>query len=329
MSLKEEFLALLESDVEFRYAVAGKLGLLELLKRLDSIEAELKALLESFNKLHEEQVKLREDFNRHEEEGARRFKAFEEEMRRLREDFNKHEAESAKRFLAVEEQLAKLREDFNKHEEEDAKRFQAVEEHLKRHDEELKALREDFNKLHSEQVKLREDFNRHGVEEAKRFKSFEDEMRKLREDLKSMSKELSDVKTRLTRVERTLEELTLDVEEEARSFIKHRAREKLGVDVEVKQLVLPDLELNIYAAAGDLCIAGEATVRAGVGVLRRLEEKLRVLRSRYPERLRPRVVPLIYTSLATPDLVEEAKARGVWVLKATGDITPPPHPWRA
>ena len=51
MSLKEEFLALLESDVEFRYAVAGKLGLLELLRRLDSIEAELKALREDFNSM--------------------------------------------------------------------------------------------------------------------------------------------------------------------------------------------------------------------------------------------------------------------------------------
>ena len=227
MSLKEEFLALLESDVEFRYAVAGKLGFLELLRRLDSIEAE------------------------------------------------------------------------------------------------LKALREDFNKLHEEQVKLREDFNRHGVEEAKRFKSFEDEMRKLREDLKSMSKELSDVKTRLTRVERTLEELTLDVEEEARSFIKHRAREKLGVDVEVKQLVLPDLELNIYAAAGDLCILGEATVRAGLSTLRDLLDKLDELKARYPAVLRPRVVLVIYTSLPTPDLVEEARSLGVWLLKATEDYTEP------
>jgi len=51
LSLKEEFLALLESDVEFRYAVAGKLDLLELLRRLDSIEAELKALREDFNSM--------------------------------------------------------------------------------------------------------------------------------------------------------------------------------------------------------------------------------------------------------------------------------------
>jgi len=35
------------------------------------------------------------------------------ELKALREDFNRHEAENAKRFKAFEEQMAKLREDFN------------------------------------------------------------------------------------------------------------------------------------------------------------------------------------------------------------------------
>ena len=36
--LKKEFLELLKKDAEFRYAVAGYLGLLEILKRLDRLE---------------------------------------------------------------------------------------------------------------------------------------------------------------------------------------------------------------------------------------------------------------------------------------------------
>jgi hypothetical protein len=48
--LKQRLLKLLREDEEFRYAVAGLLGLEEILKRLDK---------------HEEQlVKLREDMNR-------------------------------------------------------------------------------------------------------------------------------------------------------------------------------------------------------------------------------------------------------------------------
>jgi hypothetical protein len=50
MTLKEEFLALLEKDKEFRYAVVGLLGFEEILRRLDKHEEEL--------------VKLREDLNR-------------------------------------------------------------------------------------------------------------------------------------------------------------------------------------------------------------------------------------------------------------------------
>ena len=148
-ALKKRFLKLLEEDVEFRYMVAGYLGISEVLKRLDSLSNEQV-------KLREEQIKLRE------------------------------------------EQI----------------------------------------RLRKEQVKLRRDFN---------------EMLRL---VKAMD-------LRLGRVERTLEKLTVDVEDEARSVLKHRLRGEYGLDVEVGSLSLPDLELNIYGVSGDLCIVGEATVRGG------------------------------------------------------------------
>jgi len=55
MSLKDEFLNLLERDREFRYAVAGYLGLDEILKRLDRNEQRLielrEDMMEGFNLL--------------------------------------------------------------------------------------------------------------------------------------------------------------------------------------------------------------------------------------------------------------------------------------
>lgn len=54
VKLKREILKLLKEDEEFRYAVAGFLGLDEILKRLDKHTEEL-------IKLREEQIKLRED----------------------------------------------------------------------------------------------------------------------------------------------------------------------------------------------------------------------------------------------------------------------------
>jgi len=184
---------------------------------------------------------------------------------------------------------------------------------LDRHEEELVKLREDFNRLREDMI---EGFKRH-----------EEELVKLREDfnraLQAIDKRFEVMDRRLTRVERTLEKLTVDVEDEARSIIRYRLREELGLDIELGSLVLPDLEIDIYGVADDLCVIGEATVRGGVSVLDKLLEKAEVLRSRYPDELRPKTIMVIYASLALPELVDEAKKRGVWLLKATGDYYKP------
>jgi hypothetical protein len=84
--LKSRMLRLLREDEEFRYAVAGLLGLEEILKRLDRHEAELVRLREDMNKLREDMV-----------EGFRRYDG---ELIRLREDmvegFRRHDIELAK-----------------------------------------------------------------------------------------------------------------------------------------------------------------------------------------------------------------------------------------
>ncbi len=65
VKFKEDFLKLLDTDLEFRYAVAGYLGLSEILKRLDRLEdgqnrlwEEVKALREGQEKLWEGQKRL-------------------------------------------------------------------------------------------------------------------------------------------------------------------------------------------------------------------------------------------------------------------------------
>ncbi|MCS7094729.1 MAG: DUF3782 domain-containing protein [Thaumarchaeota archaeon] len=78
--LKRELLRLLKEDEEFRYAVAGLLGLEEILRRLDRHEEEL--------------VKLREDMNRG-------FARYDSELTKLREDMNRG-------FTAVEKQISAL-----------------------------------------------------------------------------------------------------------------------------------------------------------------------------------------------------------------------------
>lgn len=192
---------------------------------------------------------------------------------------------------------------------------------LDRMEAEQAKMRADFNRMQEEIVRLRADFNRMIEYFEKRFENLERRLSQVEKRLSGIEDRVSHMDRRLTRVERTLEKLTLDIEEEARSFVAHRLRQ-MGIEIAIGSLVLPDLELNIYGATDELCVLGEARVRAGPSALRELKRKIGELEKKYPGLLRPKRILLIYTSLATPELVAEAEEEGIWILKATGDIVP-------
>ena len=254
-TLKTKFLELLEKDKEFRYTVAGYLGVLEVLKRLDK-------LCEEQVKLREEQAKINMELTKLREEQIK----ISQEQKRLSEKFNK------------------LSQEFNQ-------------------------LRMDFNELRKEQIKLRIDFNELRKEQIK----LREEQKKLREDFNKMYKTFNQ---RLNRIERTLEKLTIDIEEEARSIIKYELK-KNGINIELTSLTLPELEINIYGAINDMCIIGEATIRGGIKIVNELINKIEILKRKYPNLLRRKIIPVIYAALPLPELIEEAKRRNIWLLKAT------------
>ncbi|MEN3048620.1 MAG: hypothetical protein ABDH63_07590, partial [Candidatus Caldarchaeales archaeon] len=82
VDLKREMLRLLEEDEEFRYAVAGRIGLLEILKRLDRLEEEQRNLRETVTKLWESNNRLWENQNKLWEE----VRGLREEQKRLWEE---------------------------------------------------------------------------------------------------------------------------------------------------------------------------------------------------------------------------------------------------
>ncbi|MEM2587868.1 MAG: hypothetical protein QXV23_06175 [Candidatus Bathyarchaeia archaeon] len=281
-SLKREFLELLDKDLEFRYAVAGYLGLSEILKRLDTLAKEQIELRREQVKLAEEQVKLREEQTK-----------IWTEMRALREEQAKIWAE----IKAIREEQTKIWVEIAGLREEQTKiwtEISGLREEQARIWAEIKALREEQTKIWAEIAGLREDFNR-------------------------MYRQLD---IRLTRVERTLEKITLDIEEEARIIVKYRLRE-MGYEVEIGSLILPEAEINIYGTSNEICIIGEASVRAPANIFDKINSSLEKLRTLYPDTLRPKILKVVYTSLAMPDLIERAEKEGIWVLKATGDIVKP------
>jgi uncharacterized protein YoxC len=83
--LKEKFLELLDKDKEFRYAVAGYLGLADILKRLDRLEEIQTKILEEIKEIRIEQNKLWENQNKMWEE----IKALKENQEKLWENQNK------------------------------------------------------------------------------------------------------------------------------------------------------------------------------------------------------------------------------------------------
>ncbi|MEM0454591.1 MAG: hypothetical protein QXM81_01985 [Nitrososphaerota archaeon] len=206
--LKREFLRLLEEDEEFRYAVAGRIGILEVLKRLDRHESHIVEMLKRLDRLEENQNRLWEN---------------------------------------------------------------------------VKALREGQNRLWEEVRDMRKTINRMSV---------------------------------------TLERLTISVEEEAASFIRHNVRERLGVDIRLGRAFVDATEIDLYGTDGDLCVIGEATVRLGTNLVEELIKKVELLKAKRPDMLRRRLIKVIYADYATPEAIELAKERKVWVLKWSGDLTP-------
>jgi hypothetical protein len=101
-------LRLLKEDEEFRYAVAGLLGLEEILKRLDRNEQELVRLREDMVKGFErhdlELAKLREDM-------TKGFERHDREIQRLTEEMNKLREDMIKGFERHDMEIARLRED--------------------------------------------------------------------------------------------------------------------------------------------------------------------------------------------------------------------------
>jgi chromosome segregation ATPase len=184
--------------------------------------------------------------------------------------------------------------------------------------EEVRALREGQNTLWEKTNTLWENVNKLWEE----VRALREGQNRLWEEVRAMRGEMRDMNVRLGRIERTLEKLTLEIEEEARIVVRHRLRE-MGYEVDVTSLILPEVEVNVYGVSGDLCVVGEASVRASSNVIDAIDEKIEVLKRLHPDRLRPRVLRVVYATLALPDLVARAEREGVWVLRAVGDVVKP------
>ena len=182
--LKKKILKLLKEDEEFRYAVAGLIGLDEILKRFEKHDEELvklrKDMVEGFKRHDEEAAELRAEIAQLRQDMLEGFKRHDEELVKLRRDmiegFKRHDKEIAE----LRAEIARLRRDivegFKRHDKEIAQLRKDMLEGFKRHDKEIAELRAEMAQLRKDMV---EGFKRHDRE----ITELRAEMVKLRRDM--------------------------------------------------------------------------------------------------------------------------------------------------
>jgi predicted nuclease with TOPRIM domain len=178
--------------------------------------------------------------------------------------------------------------------------YLGISEILKR----LDSLEENMLKLWEEVRSLREDVNT------------------LRGDVNALKVDVSTLKNDVREIRTTLDRLTLTVEEEARSVIKYKVKEKLNVEIELSNIFIDSKEVDIYGADDEICIIGEATVRLSVKLVNELLDKVELIKSKRPDLLRKKIIKVIYTDYAAPEAIEAARNNGVWILRWDKDLTP-------
>jgi chromosome segregation ATPase len=293
-----EILARLEEhDRKFEEIVAR-------LEEHDRKFAEIMARLEEHDRKFEEIMVRLEEHDR----------KFEMIMARLEE----HDRKFAEIMVRLEEHDRKFEEIMARLEEHDRK-FEMIMARLEEHDKkfaEIMATLEEHSRRFEEHDRKFNEITAILLEHGRRLDRHEEILAGLQSEMRRVHAGLESVST-------TLQRLTISVEEEGASHIRYRLKEMFGVEVAIERIWVDGEELDFYGVAGDLCVVGEATVRLGPGLVDELLRKISDIKVKKPELLRPRLLKVIYADYASPDALDYARKNNVWILKWSGNLTPP------
>ncbi len=146
----------------------------------------------------------------------------------------------------------------------------------------------------------------------KRLETLEMDVRELRRDVETLGKDMKSVKASLDR-------LMVSLEEEAQSWVRHLLK-KHGIEMNVRREFVGDMEIDIFGESDDIVLVGDATVRAGRGVIEWIHNRARKI-SRLPRFAGKKFIVIIYAMHYTPEAIELAKKFGVWLIRSGVEVS--------
>jgi len=289
VELKSKIIELLKRDEDFRYMVAGLIG-------LDKILEELKKLHENFNKLYEKSLEHDKRF----EEINRRFEAIEkrfEEVNKRFEDINKRFEEINKRFETIDkrfEEIEKRFEEINRRFEEINKRFEAIDKRF-------------------------EEINKRFLEIEKRFEAIERRFEVIEKKLLEHDKKFEELVKRIDRVEKRVSHIEYELGALNEAFyckaLWDDLREILVANgekllVRRRNAVVDDEEIDLLVVTDKRVYVVEAKVKPRYEDVGRLSAKIDVVKKHYADK---EIVGILAGSKIGREIEEYAENKGFMV----------------
>ncbi len=190
--IKKTIFKLVEEDEEFRLALAAKLGILEILRKMEEHDRKFNEILERLDK-HEE------IFLRHEEELKRIWEKLEQHDRKFNEileRLDRHELE-----------IKRIWEKLEQHD----RKFNEILERLDRHEQEIRRIWEKLEQHDRKFNEILERLDRHEIEIKRIWEKLEQHDRKFNEilaELRVHRRKLEEHDRRFSRIELELDALT-------------------------------------------------------------------------------------------------------------------------
>ncbi|MEM2204524.1 MAG: hypothetical protein QXI22_09255 [Sulfolobales archaeon] len=132
--------------------------------------------------------------------------------------------------------------------------------------------------------------------------------------------ELSKVRRTVRDIARTIENITISIEEEARIAVERFLKER-GLEISIRPIVLDRrYEFDIYGSRDGFVIVGEAKTKASERLVDRLAKRIEEARKKWPEKFTGNVIMVLYCLKYIGD-PKKAEEKGVWLIESSRELT--------